>query len=406
MKKVNIKSIIDNLIILCLILFSGLSIGQNRSINFDTASFAELKIKARRTNRLIFVDVYTYYCHPCRWMEKNVFTNDTVADYFNSKFINAKIDAQKGEGIEIVKLYSVLCYPTYLFLDSAGKLIHRNVGSKPVKSFIQVAEDAQNPDKRFSRFPDQYEMKKNDAGFLLEYLTAISRTCSKFNPVLNDYFKTQQDNELSKRINWYVIRNYTEDIDNRGFQYLLHHTGEFYDKYTLDSVNNVIKDVFLYYGIDIINKKGLKEDEFITYLGEISKINFPFVPEVLFTLNKAYLALNQDWGKYITLMVENADKYITSINELNDISWTIYEHSDDPTALLKAKSWMNKVIQDEKDGQQWFYYDTYAAVLCKLKKKQEAKAMAIKAIELAKASGIDKKEYQSTIDLLKKIEML
>ena len=67
---------------------------------------------------------------------------------------------------------------------------------------------------------------------------------------------------------------------------------------------------------------------------------------------------------------------------------------------------MKKVIQDEKNGQEWGYYDTYAAILYKLKRKPEAKAMALKAIELAKASGTDEKEYQSTIELLKKIELL
>jgi thiol-disulfide isomerase/thioredoxin len=394
------------IIILSLILLTGFCIGQNRSINFDTASFAELKAKARKANKLIFIDAYTVWCGPCKWMAKNVFTNDTVADYFNSKFINAKIDMEKEKGIEIKKLYEVSCYPTYLFLDGNGKLIHRDAGSRPAKSFILVAEDAQNPDKRFSRFSEEYESKKSDPNFLLQYLAALSETCMKAGHVLDDYFTTQPDKELSSRANWYIIRDYNENIDSREFQYLLSHVQEYYDKYTVDSVNTMIRYVFWVGGNAIINKKGANEDEFIAYKETISKNNFPFVNELLFKLDKAYLVNNQEWAKYVAYVIENTDKYVQSVNELNDISWTIYEHSDDPAALLKAESWMKKVIQDEKDGQDWAFYDTYAAVLYKLKKKQEAKAMAIKAIELAKASGTAEKEYQTTIDLLKKIEML
>lgn len=47
--------------------------------------------------------------------------------------------------------------------------------------------------------------------------------------------------------------------------------------------------------------------------------------------------------------------------------------------------------------------DTYAAILYKLGKKEEAQKAAIKAIELAKAEGSD---YAETTELLKKIEQL
>ncbi len=34
---------------------------------------------------------------------KNIFPLKTVGDYYNSHFINAKIDMEKGEGIELAK---------------------------------------------------------------------------------------------------------------------------------------------------------------------------------------------------------------------------------------------------------------------------------------------------------------
>jgi thioredoxin-related protein len=46
-------------------------------------------------------------------MVKNIFPLKTVGDYYNSHFINAKIDMEKGEGIELAKKYNVKAFPTY-----------------------------------------------------------------------------------------------------------------------------------------------------------------------------------------------------------------------------------------------------------------------------------------------------
>jgi uncharacterized protein YyaL (SSP411 family) len=62
-----------------------------------------LSFKAKKENKLIFVDAYASWCGPCKLMVKNIFPLKTVGDYYNSHFINAKIDMEKGEGIELAK---------------------------------------------------------------------------------------------------------------------------------------------------------------------------------------------------------------------------------------------------------------------------------------------------------------
>ena len=94
-----------------------IAVSQNKDINFEHGTFAEIKAKAKKENKLIFVDAYTTWCGPCKQMAKTVFTNDAVADFYNFSFINAKIDMEKGEGIEIAKQYEVKCYPNLLFME-------------------------------------------------------------------------------------------------------------------------------------------------------------------------------------------------------------------------------------------------------------------------------------------------
>ena len=135
-------------------LFTGFfSFSQNRSITFEHGSWAEIIAKATKENKSVFVDAYTTWCGPCKWLAKNVFTNDTVADFFNTNFICAKIDMEKDEGIELAKKWKVQAYPTLLYFDSKGEPIHRACGAEisasGAKVFLNQGKDALNPEKQF-----------------------------------------------------------------------------------------------------------------------------------------------------------------------------------------------------------------------------------------------------------------
>jgi thiol-disulfide isomerase/thioredoxin len=390
--------------ILCLFFTAITCFAQNRVIQFETSSFADIKAKAKKENRLIFVDAYAVWCGPCKWMAANIFTNDTVADYFNAKFVNAKIDMEKGEGIEIARLYEVYCYPNLLFIDGDGKLVHRGAGSADAKSFIKLAEDAQNPEKRFSKYKDEYESRKSDAKFLYQYLQIISQTCLPFDDIVIDYFKTVKDEDLTSQANWNIIRDYSSDYKSREFIYLFNNIEKFNKLYTADSVNFKIKNTLMRSGYNLINNPDLKEEDYIAFKSEISKFSNVNIDEILFLLDMNYYANKEEWKKFVDLAVKEGDKYFKTIQEFNQISWYIYLYSDDIAALQKAESWMRKAL-DTEVNQPWYALDTYASILYKLGKKTEAKAAAQKAIETAKSNGVSEDEYKSTLELLQKIEM-
>ena len=65
---------------------------QNRKIAFEKSTLQEALNKASSVGKLVFVDCYTEYCGPCKTMDALVFTLDSVADFFNSTFVNVKLD--------------------------------------------------------------------------------------------------------------------------------------------------------------------------------------------------------------------------------------------------------------------------------------------------------------------------
>jgi len=47
------------------------------------SQWQDIVAMAKQENKLIFLDAYASWCGPCKWMAANMFTNDTIADYYN-----------------------------------------------------------------------------------------------------------------------------------------------------------------------------------------------------------------------------------------------------------------------------------------------------------------------------------
>lgn len=121
---------------------TGVKAQNETGIQFFHGSFAEAQAKAKKESKLIFMDAYTSWCAPCRYMAANVFTDQSVGEYYNSHFVNLKVDMEKGEGPELARRYSVMAYPTLLFLDGNGEVKSRTMGGKPAADFIALGQKA------------------------------------------------------------------------------------------------------------------------------------------------------------------------------------------------------------------------------------------------------------------------
>lgn len=101
-----------------LFLITGFSFGQG--IKFETKSYNETIEAAKSANKMIMLDFYTDWCVPCKQMTERIFTQERVGDVINDSFVVFRVDAEKGEGVELAKRFEVTGYPTLIFLDSNG----------------------------------------------------------------------------------------------------------------------------------------------------------------------------------------------------------------------------------------------------------------------------------------------
>jgi thiol-disulfide isomerase/thioredoxin len=388
-------------LVLCFHVFA-----QDRSIEFETKlSFSELVQKAKNENKLLFIDAYTTWCGPCKWMAKNMFTKNEIADYYNLNFINAKFDMEKGEGIELAKKFQVLCYPNLLFIDGNGELVHRTGGAAQfVENYIQFGEIAKNDEARFSTLLKKYESNKNDSKFLANFIDAIAATCLPYEEFVSIYFSLQKDEDLVSDLNWYMLGRYMNSHKNREFKYLIANIEKFEKAFTKEEVHEIIEKILINSAQKLIFSESFSKEKLAELKSEIEALNFENKKRVIFKINIMEHEKDGDSDAMFDYVVKEGDKFL-DMSQYNSISWSIFEKSTNEKHLNKAAEWM-KALTVTEDGKTWENLDTYASLLFKLKDKKRAKIVALEAIEIAKKSQVPQEDYKATEELILKIDKL
>ena len=134
---------------------------QSGGVKWEEGTFSQALEKAKKTSKPIFLDCYTSWCGPCKQMADRVFTLPQAGEFFNSRFINIKIDMEKGEGVQLKERFEVKAFPTFIILDSNGKETGRIVGGGEPDAFIGKVKAAMSPDNGPAALKARYDRSKN-----------------------------------------------------------------------------------------------------------------------------------------------------------------------------------------------------------------------------------------------------
>lgn len=353
---------------------------QNREIQFEKGIWEEVLKKAQAENKPVFVDAYAVWCGPCQVMSRTTFTNDTVADFYNEKFINVKMDMEKGEGIELAKKWEIKGYPTLIYFTSEGEFMHQALGGRNAAEFVSLGEDALNPEKQLGAFIKKYEAGNREPAFLAEYLVLLSGAYMDGTAVAKEYFSTQKEEELSSEQNWNVIYAMVNDIDSREFKYLEKNRAVFENLYGKDNVERKMEDVYaelLYQALYTDDEKAYaaSKKELLSRKNSTAK-------KAVLGVDLRIAGREKDWKAYTKI----AEEYIRSYgganyNFLNEVSWTMYKNITDKKQLKKALGWAEQSVRINENV---YNLDTYAHLLDVLGKKEEAVKYEERAITIAK----------------------
>lgn len=145
----------------------------SQGIVFEQGTFTEALEKAKKEDKILFMDSYTEWCGPCKMMSKDVFPQKEVGDFFNEHFVSIKIDMEQGEGIGLRETYDVNSFPTLLFIDANGKEIHKLIGGMYAEDLIKGAKNVVDPNKRLPALAERYNKGDRSFDFMRNYIEVL-----------------------------------------------------------------------------------------------------------------------------------------------------------------------------------------------------------------------------------------
>jgi thioredoxin-related protein len=383
-------------------------------------SWKEIQAKAKAENKFIIMDCYTTWCGPCKFMDANIFPLKETGDFFNANYINVKVQfdstagdneevkAWRNDMKEIQKLYTINAYPTYLMFDPNGQIVHRSVGStENAKLFIAKGQDGLTPEKQYYTQLRKYEKGDKEPEFLRKVATMAKAGFDYKNAekISNEYLATQTN--LFTKENLAFVEMFTSKSTDKGFALLTENPEKVNDILGKGRAEQKIMAIVMQEeAYPVIFKRGTKDapapvPDFAA-LGEKLSQKYPKYGEEITAKSKVfYYQSKNDWNNFQTEIVAYMKKYGDKVSpaELNSYAWTVFANCKDMTCVTEALEWSKRSFKDKANPS---FMDTYANILHKLGKTDEAIGWLQKAITLAGEN--EKKTYQDTIDKMKKGE--
>jgi thiol-disulfide isomerase/thioredoxin len=352
-----------------------------KGIRFFQGTFDEALKKAEQEEKLIFMDAFTTWCGPCKRMAANVFPDQAVGEFYNANFINLKIDMEKGEGPGLAQRYGVRSYPTLLYIDSDGKVVHNGAGARPPEAFIELGQEALKKFDKSGSWEKLYNDGKRDAATVLGYIKALNQVGKPSLRIANEYLSGQKD--LSTPENLEIILESTTEADSRIFDFLIQNKAEIIK----------LKSKQIYeFKISNACKKTVKKameyrNEGLLMEAQEKMKNLPDAyDEFKFTTDLDYYGAIGNADKFL----EAAKGYAAKVAKKDpakhkELSQLCLKYFKDDKKIMDLSEKSAKKALELKEQQD--LYINYGRILHHNGKKQEAIDLIKKSLEVAKVKG-------------------
>lgn len=362
---------------------------QTLGINFFHGTWAETVAKAKAENKLIFIDFYTQWCGPCLNMAETVFVLPTVGDFYNSNFVNAKIDAENGEGVNLSKKYQVRSFPTYMFVDpNTEEAVHRSSSRQTGEQFITTGQGAITPTKRSFYLIDEYNKGNRNRELMIDYINYQHSVYQRkaVNQAFNELI--QGGAKLTDSQIWKLYVDVISGMDNPYLKEVSDNYSEFCKLFGKKAVDEKLAKETTYGDLSLL-------DQLCDFEGK--------------DFNKKMILINQalnnnrydEAAKSIDAMI--ADSTINQqelINRLKFIARINRGYKEVPDSwFYKCVEYLQYIAYNMKDRQDPYIHQEYAAALEDVIRKMTNKSDIPSFIANPPTHG--KKEYSMRPDVLK-----
>lgn len=237
------------------------------------------------------------WCGPCKMLAKDVFTNDTVGDFFNRHFVSVKVDMEKEDGPELARKFQIKAYPTLLFINPADvSVVYRLTGARRgAQWLVEAGKRAIDPSENLIGLAEAYTRNRQDTVAVAKYLSCLSAASLsvQVDSVLTEYLDNITDANKYSEATWKMLERYVKDPYSVRFEYLLNHAADFADVVGKKRVGEKLFETYYYAVMRFIKRKRIPDEQF-------SRIQF----DKLVAMLKGYTGKNAGFFRAELTMVD------------------------------------------------------------------------------------------------------
>lgn len=194
-------------------------------VEFKSLTLAKALKEAKKENKLVFLDAYTTWCGPCKFMDAEILSTAEVSAFVNERCLSVKFDMEKGEGLTIARQYNIDTYPTYLILEADGTLRNKLVGGSATPGeFLERLGAAMDPARSVGSMREQYDSGNRDIDFLLNFTTLLldNREYDEAKTVSDALLGMLSNSEKTGANYWFIYENdKLSPFGSANFDYIL-----------------------------------------------------------------------------------------------------------------------------------------------------------------------------------------
>jgi len=320
---------------------------------------------AKSQDKLLLILFHFDGCGICKYMEKTVYNEKIVADFYNESFICIGINTSTKYGRELKQKYAINSQPAHLFFDPHGKLVHKIVGLYNAAEFTIEGEVALNR-QGLVYYQNLYLNRKKDPDFLLNFVYKLHNANELDSVVVNEYLNTQSNRQLIEEENIRFIYNFAfyefrplVPFHKPAIQYLFHKKEEFYNYFDPQQVDVRIlwlSKKYIENAIQTENKQLFEQvlphtidfDNGITYLFKNINGKTSGAIKVENDVINYIIAFYERTGDY-EFYTETLNDYISQIyyaqKSIHDILYKLLNEFVTEAELMLLKKWAEKSLE-------------------------------------------------------------
>jgi len=228
----------------CLV-FPNLLRAQGIVFNEQVYSVLEFEKLAKKSKKPCLLIAYSSKCDVCKHMDTAVYRNKAVGKFYNKQYNTYKVDLEQEYANQFIEKYQIYGYPTYLFFNQNGILVHRQKGGFPVKEFLELGQDAQNPDRQYLSASQKFQTGIRNAE-LCKHLAESAKEMDNIElqrKCVSCYLEENSDWKSVESIKF--IFEFVEDISQPHFQFLINNKHLFESQIGEGKVSEKIDNIIL-----------------------------------------------------------------------------------------------------------------------------------------------------------------